>query len=704
MAAARAVRTPLRSAPVLLVVLACGGDAASGPGEGLPPLVVTLATTTLASATDSLVVTAHVDGVPARQLRVTLASEQRQLTELPVLQQAALGRRVLLPAGPGSATLTVSAADARPASVTVHVAPAQPTVFTATTTRHGNGADTTTLRGARLDQLAPDAVRLGGTVATVLSRSAGTLLLRTPAGDAGCGPAAPAALTVAGGSTAPGLQLWLPRDGELALAVGAWRPLTAAEAGCVRLPAGTAEYVLAYADASVMEAARTGWAPAPWSHFTVTVRDLAAGAAATSASRAAAQLRTGESPGTTGTHPGLERVTPAAAAAVECSDDDFTNLVFWCRSRPWQVGDRLRIRRPNVGTPDTVTATVYAIHGGAFVLAAIDGDASPALAQLRAAIDSVMPAVLQHAVPLLRTTFGDRQPVTSNGSGQLLTIIGDFQHGFVASGWSEQSDGPWAVVALGSTLSAPRREIYYLLAHEFTHAWQRRWMHDSRPAGADPTAIGSHWGIEGGADLVALEAVRRFAGAAWAANRPWEEVAMEQGLDEPLARELAAYGDLAIGYHDASSFQRHLVAQLAAAGVPLDVAFREVARGAYEDWFGFASDDVQRPGLAARVRAHLGAGWEPDAAFLQYLLAQAADDLTPNAALQNPFFARVWDALGGEFRRGAGLTAAAGQAPVVAERRAMSGGVVRLRVSGTPGSFGATSSEPQVRWAIARVR
>src|SRR5690606_15503612 len=74
--------------------------------------------------------------------------------------------------------------------------------------------------------------------------------------------------------------------------------------------------------------------------------------------------------------PGVARTFVGASSATEgCSDEDFTSLFlsFWCRSRPWQVGDRMRIRRPGNQT-DTATATVYRIDDGTFVFAAIDGD------------------------------------------------------------------------------------------------------------------------------------------------------------------------------------------------------------------------------------------------------------------------------------------------------------------------------------------
>lgn len=712
------IHSPLRAVAAvaaLTAALACGGGRDStSPGGGESIVITPGEAVTISNVADSVKLSAMVGDSPAVNLLYRLTAETRGLADLPVLAAGPLKRGVLVAAGPGTATITVTAAKARATTLIVQVLPDGPTIFAAFTTLRGTGNDTTTLVGVRLDELGEDPVSLGGAAAPVLARSATSIKVATPAAPTACtalGLEKPVAVT--GAATVPSLKLWLPRAGEVRLEPGEWTLLSAEEAACLRIPAAdSAQYVLAYADFAPFEAARTEWAPPPWSNFSVAVTDRANAAALVSAGssargqavqarrdRAGVSFAPSSAPVAVAANAIAEQT---AALKSECSDTDFTNLRFWCRSKPWQVGDKLRIRRPHSATSDTVMATVYQIYGGRFAFAAIDGDNSAGLAQLRSSIQAAMPGVLQVSVPLLELAYGNEFPTTSVGSGQLLTVIGDFQHGSVGGGCCAGGNGPWSALALGNTLAAPQAELFYLLTHEFTHAWQVRWFHDSRLAESSPFAMGSYWAVEGTADLLALEAVRRYAVAPWATNSSWDDFVRAPGLGEPMARELGVRGSIAQGYHEASSFLRDLVARLVRAGVHRDVAFREVARGGIEGWYGFDSEGVQRQGLAGRVRPHLGAGWEPGNAFLLYLLAQGADDRTNATALQNPFWQYIWTA--STELRGLELTAGSGGHLESEPRLAMSGGVARLKVLGRAGAFETTSTEPQVRWAIARVQ
>lgn len=392
----------------------------------------------------------------------------------------------------------------------------------------------------------------------------------------------------------------------------------------------------------------------------------------------------------------------SAAAATECSDHDFTSpfFSFWCRTAPWQIGDQMLIRQPGNQT-ETATATVYRIDDGTFVFAAIDGDTSARLAHFRQMIDQAMPIVMQHAVPLMKESFQEAVPTTSIGSGQLLTIIGDFVHGSVAGGCCA-GGAPSSSVLLGSTLDGPLPAIVYLLTHEFTHAWQRAWYFSSRPAGANPVQYsGTYWGSEGGADLIALEVMRRVAGDAWRSNMP---VPVVPDRNNPRLMEAAARGRIVAGYVETSSFLRDIVARAIESGAPMDAAFREVARGSFEDWFGYGQDGIKRPGLSDRMQALLGAPWDPSRAMLVYALSQGADELTSSAELQNPFFAGMSiDPTGAGFGR---TTLVAGRAPASVEvpRVGASVGYVRLEDGGAGSTFRATSDRPGTAWAIARVR
>jgi hypothetical protein len=689
------------AAAVVFAVLACGGGGSPSGTSDL--LVVNPATATLTSATDSIRVTGTVKDAPAINLRLALASESREIPELPVLSAEALQRGVLLPAGPGTAVVNATAASATGTKINVQVAPTAPAVFGVITTQRGNGSDTTTILGSRLDEVAMDAVQLGGNATPILTRTASAIRVSTPAAPTICtGVGLSRTVTVAGTSVTPGLKLWLPRADEVRLGVNEWRVLTSEEAACVRLPAANATYVLAYADAGPIEAARTQWSPPPYAFFTVNVADRANSAPSMTQGRIF-----GSAPSVhqrthlTHVHAAAPPASPVAAS-TSCSDDVFLDFqaFFWCRSKPWAAGDKMTIRRPHSQVSDTVTATVYQVYGGKFVFAAIDGDNSQQLQKLRATIDSVMPSILSVAVPVIQNAYGTTYPVTSAGSGQLLTIIGDFQHGSVGSGF-RTGEVPWAVVLLGSTLANDRAQTFHLLAHEFTHTWQQRWMHDERPAGAQEGYTGSYWGHEGGADLVSLEAVRRWANMPWAANRSIYAFIGNPGLGAAFIQELNADGTLAQGYTPASSFQRDLVARLVRSGLSVDAAFQEVARGVLEDWFGIDPDGSKRPGLTERMRAHLGTQWEPGPAFLLYLLSQVADDRNNNPALQNPFWENAWQDFGGDWRRVELRAGEHGQ--FSASRLHMSGGALLLRLPGTAGTFQVTSTDLNVRWAIARI-
>ena len=699
------IRPPLAAAAVALAASAGCSDGVSPP-RGPQPLVVTLSASVIRSVSDSSVIQATVRGEPATDVRIEIASETRGLTGISVADPAALQRQVVRPTGPGTLTLTVHAAGAVSTSVTVAVVPDRPTIFAAATTGHGVGADTTILRGTGLDRLAADALRIGGEVMTMISRNPSEIrFIAPPATGAACGGREPStAIATAGGDVIAGLTVRQSRPGDMRMAVGAWRTLTPEEAACIMLPAAHGAYVLAFGDMRQIEQARTQPAGAfPPDAHSLLIEEVSAASGS-----GAVRMRLPE--------PGSPRHAVAAAegssgsgsaagamAPLECSDTDFTSpfFSFWCRSVPWQLGDRMQIRRPgNQG--ETATATVYRIDDGTFVFAAIDGDTSARLRHFKAMIDEAMPIVRQHAVPLLKSSFQEAVPTTSIGSGQLLTIIGDFVHGSVAGGCCA-GGGPTSTVVLGSTLDGPLPAIVYLLSHEFTHTWQRAWYHSSRPAGADPVHYsGSYWGNEGGADLIALEVVRRVAGDGWRSNMPVP--VPPDPWNNPRLMEAPARGLIASGYVNASSFMRDVVARVVASGTPIDIAFREVARGSFEDWYGYGTDGVKRPGLTDRMRTLLGPAWDPSRALLLYTLSQGADELTSNPELQNPFFAGMsGDPTGTGFGH---TTLVAGRAPrsVSIPREGSSVGYVRLEDAGEGATYRGTADRPGTAWAIARVR
>jgi hypothetical protein len=687
------------------ILVACSGDRTTT--EPVPIAIdVALSKPVLTRITDSASIDITANGVEASSASVELVNETRGIANVPVIVTSALARRMVVPSGPGVATLRVRSGTATPKTFTIQVAFERPTILAAQTTSRGVGADTTTLIGVMLDQLAVDGVRVDGELVELLSTSPTKMtFILPPAANTGCGGGALAStLSLEGGDVAPGVQATRARDAELRMAVGEWRRLEANDVACLELPAARGAYVLAYADMRQIDRSRAEWPGIVLPpDYSVNVDDRTSGFVGASIAQSNAGPAAGVTPISALHAADMTGMAPVASAtADECQDDDFVSPFYgyWCRSKPWAVGDKFIMRRPGTAK-DTATATIYQIYDNHFVFAIIDGDNSTRLEHMRAMIDQSMPLFRQHALPFIRTVFGDRYPTTSKGSGQLLTIIGDFTHGSAGGGCCFNGE-PTSVVFLGSTLDGTLSQIFYLLSHEFTHTWQRRWYFDTRSASASPLATGSYWGTEGGADLVALEAGRRMMGLPWRANIPVPANTSEM-FTTPWYMESAASGAIYSGYVNASSFMRDVVARLVARGVPLDEAFTEAARGSLEDWFGLTEDNVRRAGFSGRMQSYLGATWEPGNALLLYTLSQGSDELTTNAELQNPFYRAMWSAPSGGFGQ---RTLIAGLAPqaIAVTRKATTTGYVRIEDNGKGSTFRATSDTEGIIWGIARVR
>lgn len=685
---------------VLVALAGCGGE---GPTEPVDEIQVNPSAPVLASLTDSIVLTATRSGQPVSSLTLSLSRETRDVGLLPVLQPAALQRGVLKPAGPGTVILNVSS-PAGSARVTVRVAVPGAAVFGAVATAHPVGADTLTLLGSGLEAVPlQGAVQVGGQPVTLVYRDANRLRFVTPViAVEGCeGPALRLPVAVAGASVVEGLRVAVTRADEIRLRTGDFRMLSATEAACIRLPAAGAEYVLAYADMEQETRGRTGWAGFGGTPYGVRLVDRTTAAAGVGGDAAKVVPARALIPGRAAAMPAHIELSDAPAAATDCSDDDFVDLTFWCRSKPWTVGETMTIRKPGSVEKVAVGATVWKTFGnGRFVFAVMDGEESQALRDFKAGIEAAMPHVVSTSMPLFESMFGSSEPNTSEGSGQLLTIIGDFQHSSVGAGCCT-GGAPWAAVVLGSWHIPWEPQVFYLLTHEFAHTWQMRWFYDHRPEGGDvwPSVT---WGNEGGADLVAYEAQRRYAQLPWRANMGLMEFGDGADRRNPLQQELAAAGDFALGYVDASSFMRDVVARMVESGVPPDDAFMALTLGSLEDWHGWDFQGRKRPGFVERVQAFVP-GWDVGDALLVYALSQAADDLTTATTLQNPFYRLAGtEPLGDGFgtRR---VETGTGE-EIVFARMATSLGVVWLEDGGEGGSIEVTTDRPEVRWAIARVR
>jgi hypothetical protein len=504
-------------------------------------------------------------------------------------------------------------------------------------------------------------------------------------GDGGSSPTAPAPEPSASCTPAATVNL----------AVGQTQVLTAAQAACFQLAAGSgAEYALAGYDARGLEASRTGTAVGSLAEPSYTIADATYGGARSVAALPAAGA---------GRAPGSPHFQQSASSAVG-------EHTPFARTAPWREGERFSVM-PIEGT-EPAAARVVRVVGGRFVLAVLEKDeagASRVLQQAAEALDFLNGS----GVPLLQSSFPNGTPSTSAGSGQLLILATAWStdRGAAATWSHEDANGVSSFVWLNLNLRPGRGEGFEMydhasyrvkvLGHELTHAWQTAWLHREHGHGS-PASAG--WSVEGGADFVAMDLVRRFLGVGLASNWKWTEHLQPQEASVIFALEpVDARGRLTWGYYDASSLLRDLQARLMAAGMSPEAAMAEVSRGAVEGWHG-ADGDGGDAGLVERLRPRLGAGWDPAAAVLLWTATQAADDRTGNAALNNPTYYRVGDEDAGYgWKAAAEVRGGSGQRTTVAQ---VSGGSFFVRLRGGPvaSTMTATGSSTDARWMIVRVK
>lgn len=515
-----------------------------------------------------------------------------------------------------------------------------------------------------------------------------TILVTTAAlaacGDAGSAP------TAADNDAQPSCAA----AASVSLQPGQTQALTAAEAACFRLAAGDgSEYALAGYDARGLEASRAGQAADALADPQYTIGDATHGAARS--------LSAGAS-----TIDALQRpadVTYSNSTAMDAADP-------FARTTPWAEGERFQVKPLEGSQP--VRARVVRIVGGRFVLAVVEGDEAGAARVLEQAAEALQ-FLAQRGVPLLQSTFSPSVPATSAGSGQLLVLATawDPAKGAGATWTREDGGAAYSFVWLNLNLRPGKGDGYAMydhtsyrvkvLGHELTHAWQASWAREAHAQGHAAPA----WSLEGGADFVAMDLVRRFLGVGMAANWKWSDHLEPSRASVIFALEpFDARGRLTWGYYDASSLLRDLQSRLMAAGMSAEAAMAEVSRGAVEGWHGADGEGGACAGLVERMRARLGPAWDPATAVLLWTASQAADDRTPNAALSNPNYYQVSSA---DERYGwkpaAEVRAGSGQGAVVTQ---VAGGSFYVRVKGAKyeSTLSAASSTPDARWMIVRVR
>jgi hypothetical protein len=480
---------------------------------------------------------------------------------------------------------------------------------------------------------------------------------------------------------------------SVSLAVGETAALSEEQARCFSLAAGAnAEYALAGFDARALEASRAGQATGGFSAPQYTVADATYGGPAQSLSAAVNAASAAATP------PHVRYNTAAA--------DVGANSPF-ARTAPWREGERFTVA-PLEGT-EPATARVVRVVGGRFVLAVVEKDEAGAQKVLQQSVEA-LEFLAQRGVPLLQSTFHATVPTTSAGSSQLLILATAWDPAKGAAATWSRDDASF--VWLNTNLRGGMGEGYEMydhasyrlkvLGHELTHAWQAAWL---RAEHGHASSAAAAWSLEGGADFVAVDLVRRYLNVGQTANWRWSEHLEPRRESVVFALEpYGAQGRLTWGYYDASSLLRDLQARLIAGGLSPEAAMAEVSRGAVEGWHGTDGDGGACAGLVERLRPRLGAGWDPASAVLLWTATQAADDRTSNPALNNPTYYDVGNAdarygwkAAAEVRTGSGERAAVSQ---------VAGGsfYVRLRGSSAAGVLSATSSTPDARWMIARVR
>jgi hypothetical protein len=642
---------------LVLVMLgaACSSD---GPGGPTPPagggsLIVTPDSIVAGGVGQSLSFSVTRDGRAVSGFTLAVRAERRWLDDRAVVDAGELAGGRLATNAPGRVVIDVSAQGSSDSLIVV-VQPSRPLILEWLVPggrTHLGAGDTLRLRGFRLDQVTAANLALAGGSAVVTARDSANLRFTLPpaAPATTCGGVAPAlGLTLTGIDGTVPAGLTRKRADEITLAAGEAKRLTDAEAACIRLtPANGARYILAYADTRLTTKAQTT-AEWPWpDSIAVTVADRSTAMTALRAldvTRPAAEL-----PGMLAAQPhrpvpGMAAIHSAASGFMQIPVGcPFNNIFFsFCRATPWTLGEAFPYYPAGSARP-AGQARVIALRGN-LVLAVFLADSSMLGPRAVARADSALQFMANRAAPFYRSVFGLAGfAKTSDESGQLLLMLEQSSTSF-AQWWPDPATGHgrWGKLTIGlspnSAYALTESSAAFMLGiqgHEAFHTYQYRWRFDvARPW---ITVLGTSWAVEGGATFMALELTREFLNVPFLSNYP---LPAGVAVSDPFF-SFVQYGwevrDFTAGYNDAASLMRDLVQRLVAdGGLSFDDAVREVLAGSLEGWWGI-NEEGQRtgPGLTARMRARLGAGWNPVDALLDWTMSGAADDLTSNPRYQN---------------------------------------------------------------------
>jgi hypothetical protein len=480
-----------------------------------------------------------------------------------------------------------------------------------------------------------------------------------------------------------------PAPCELSLQVGQTATPGSGTARCRLRAAAGAEYALALLDTRAILSAAT--AEETWfgAYSVVVTLDGTAPPLSTSA-------LPGPDPASTADIPHVH-FSESAGALSSAS-------VAYDRSVPWAMDEQFAVHHPRRG--ETVAARVVRMYPGGLVAAWVEGEASAHLDAFLEQLDYAAEVLNERALPLLRTTFASRLPVTSTAADQYLVLLGaDDVRGSVHG--TARGDTVLSLMVLDISTTAGAVSLASLLAHEMTHSYQMMYMRDSRPQGVTGSSVGtSLWAVEGGANLISYEVIRRLEGMPLDANVDWRNLTDTPAAQFYARRAQPADGEFTNGYDAAMGFLRHLVIQQVRAGSDLAEAVRQVSRGAVEGWHGHDRFGAQRAGLTARMSQRLARPWNPAQAMIDWTLSHAADDLTPNDAYQDHASLRIWeipDSLPVAWRPAVTLSASGVRSGTI-ERRGGSPHYVYLRDEGDGVGFSVISGVPGLAWKLIRIR
>jgi hypothetical protein len=692
------------------VVAGSGQATAEAAAEVLPvPRLVLPARRIVADRLGAVVpVAGTIRGEAAGKLSFAVLSEERWLDDHPVLREPTLETGIVLAIAPGRARLLVGVAGRTviPDTLELEVWPARPVVLVVAA-RPAVEDGPVRVRGFRADEIGTVRTEPGGLAARqVAADSANLWLLPAPLPAGACAGTAEATLTFEAGLVevrAPALRIYAPREGDIALGVGAARRLTPQQANCLRLaPRPDAAYAVAWYDPQYSNAARTsGFRPYQNTNvITVSVRDVSA-LAPTSALKAG---------GGSTAEPAVMRRPPTAAAAshavTTAGGESRHRQPVWEpapagsvgsrpdeRDRPWTLGETFTVSPLEGGT---LQARVAAILDSHFVVAVPVASFDSLTPAILARYDSVGLVFRTHAEPLYRHVLRDARPVSSAASGQLLVLV------YIDGSRYSVGRASATHIEFRQATNTPFEDLYGVFAHEIAHVWDfsYRRAEAERSGSAFRSSL---WITEGLAFLLGSEAIRRFIGVEFLANTRWRELG-EPLRSSSLWHEALRGENIERGYSDAGSLLRDLTTRIVERqGTSLDDALRTVLRGGLEGWYGCGLTACSWPGLEGRMRAALGADWNLADGILTYALSQALDDLIPSEVFRNRTFhtARALPGEVGHWRAHATVEPGRGH---FAEFLVNAGGTGHLVVTDSIGGTLRLSGSVPLEWKIVRVR